>query len=448
MNMNNRAETKSEDQVALRRELERLSTFVLAGGRGERLNPLTKDRAKPAVVFGGIYRIIDFTLSNCINSGIRRINILTQYKSISLARHIKLGWNILPAELTEFIDVIPAQQRYGDFWYRGTADAIFQNIYTLEREESDHVLILAGDHIYRMDYLKMLEFHVEMDADLTVAAVEMAAAEARHFGVLEVDQENRIIDFKEKPRQISSIPGKLGRIFASMGIYIFKKNVLMEELLKEGGEKRCDFGRHILPELVGKRRFFAYPFVDENQNGESYWRDIGTLDAFYEANMDLVSINPQFNLYDRDWPIRTHQRQFPPAKTVFSGTNEEGRKGEALDSLISSGCIISGGRVERSILSPLVRVNSYASVEESVLTDGVDIGRHARVRRAIIDKYVQILPGTSIGFDKENDRKRFAVTESGVVVIPRGRVIGADSDLPRWHHLSERSQVNPADSQS
>lgn len=437
----------SERKVALRRQLGRLSTFVLAGGRGERLHPLTKDRAKPAVVFGGIYRIIDFVLSNCVNSGIRRINVLTQYKSISLARHIKLGWNILPAELMEFIDVIPAQQRYGEFWYRGTADAIFQNIYTLEREESDHVLVLAGDHIYRMDYLKMFEFHLQKGADLTVAAVETSACESRHFGVLEVNQESGVLEFKEKPKESSSIPGKPGMIYASMGIYIFKKEVLLEELMAKGSEGRHDFGRHILPKLVGKRSFFAYPFVDENRKGECYWRDIGTLDAFYDANMDLVSVNPQFNLYDTDWPIRTHQGQYPPAKTVFAGT-DEGRRGEAVDSLISSGCIISGGKVERSILSPRVRINSYASVEESVLMDGVDVGRRAKIRKVIIDKYVQILPETRIGYELENDRRRFTVTDSNIIVIPRGRIIGPDSDLPRWQNLAERSQIDPAGPQT
>lgn len=424
---------KQENQVALRRELGKLSTFVLAGGRGERLHPLTRDRAKPAVVFGGIYRIIDFTLSNCINSGIRRINVLTQYKSNSLARHIKLGWNIFPSELMEFIDVIPAQQRYGEFWYRGTADAIYQNIYTLERENSDHVLILAGDHIYRMDYLKMLEFHLERQADITIAAVEVPSCESEQLGVLEVDEGQRVLDFKEKPQQSPSIPGRPGKIYASMGIYIFKKDVLLEELLAEGSESRYDFGQHILPALVEKRRLFAYPFLDENRTAGSYWRDIGTLDAFYETNMELVSVEPQFNLYDEDWPIRTHQIQSPPAKTVFAGRDDRERVGEVLDSLISNGCIISGGRVERSILSPKVRIHSYSSIEQAILMSGVDVARHVKIRRAIVDKYVQILPGTEIGYDPEEDRKRFTVTDSGVVVIPRARIIGPDSDLPRWN---------------
>jgi glucose-1-phosphate adenylyltransferase len=333
----------------------------------------------------------------------------------------------------EFIDVIPAQQRYGEFWYRGTADAIFQNIYTLERENSEHVLILAGDHIYRMDYLRMLEFHIEREADLTIAAVEAPACESEHLGVLEVDEGRNVRDFKEKPQQTPSLPGKPGRIYASMGIYIFKKDVLLEELLKEGGDDRYDFGKHILPELVGKRRLLAYPFVDRNRTEGSYWRDIGTLDAFYETNMDLVSVEPQFNLYDRDWPIRTHQIQSPPAKTVFAGIDDRDRISEVLDSLICSGCIISGGRVERSILSPMVRIHSFASVEESILMSGVDVARHARIRRAIVDKYVQILPGTKIGYELENDRRRFTVTDSGVVVIPRGRIIGPDSDSPRWN---------------
>jgi len=424
---------KRENRVNLRRGLGKLSTFILAGGRGERLHPLTEDRAKPAVIFGGIYRIIDFTLSNCVNSGIRRINVLTQYKSNSLAKHIKLGWNFFPSELMEFIDVIPAQQRYGEFWYRGTADAIYQNIYTLERENSEHVLILAGDHIYRMDYLRMLEFHIEREADLTVAAVEAPAGESEHLGVLEVDHEHSVVDFKEKPQHSPSIPGRPEKIYASMGIYIFKKDVLLEELLEGGGDRRYDFGKHILPELVGTRRLLAYPFVDENRSEGSYWRDIGTLDAFYEANMDLVAVEPQFNLYDKDWPIRTHQIQSPPAKTVFAGKDDRDRVGEVLDSLIPNGCIISGGRVERSILSPMVRVNSFASVEESILMSGVEVARHVKIRRAIVDKYVQILPGTMIGYELEADRKRFTVTDSGVVVIPRGRIVGPDSDSPRWN---------------
>jgi glucose-1-phosphate adenylyltransferase len=415
------------------RQLNRLTTFVLAGGRGERLYPLTKDRAKPAVAFGGHYRIIDFTLSNCVNSGIRRVYILTQYKSISLARHIGVGWNIFPAELEEFIEVIPAQQRYGDTWYRGTADAIYQNIYTIARDNREFILILAGDHVYKMDYSRMLRFHLESEAEVTVGAIEMPAEAGSQFGVIQADADNRIADFKEKPDEPVTLPGRPESIHASMGIYLFNREVLLQELIPAVSEREgTDFGMHILPSMIGRRRVFAYEFEDQNRRNPAYWRDIGTLDAFYEANMDLVSVDPQFNLYDTYWPVRTHQRQFPPAKTVFADPGEGARRGEVLDSLICNGCIVSGGRVRRSILSPRVRVNSYAQVEESVIMDDVEIGRRARVRRAIIDKNCKILPDTTIGYDLESDRQRFVVTEGGVVVIPRSRIVGPDDDRPLW----------------
>jgi glucose-1-phosphate adenylyltransferase len=415
------------------RQLERLSTFVLAGGRGERLFPLTQDRAKPAVVFGGLYRIIDFTLSNCVNSGIRRVYVLTQYKSISLARHIKLGWNIFPSELEEFMEVVPAQQRYGEGWYRGTADAMYQNIYSIERENRDFVLILAGDHVYKMDYTKMFRAHLDRDAEVTVGVAVMPVEASSQFGVLQVDGEGRVLDFKEKPEHPAPIPGRPDSIDASMGIYIFNKETLFEELIPAVSEEdRVDFGRDIIPRMLGRRRIWAYEFEDENRRTPPYWRDIGTLDAFYEANLDLVSVDPQFNLYDARWPVRTLQRQFPPAKTVFADVGDGARRGEVLDTLVSNGAIVSGARVERSILSPLVRVNSYARVEDSVLMDGVHVGRRSRIRRAIIDKWVRILPETVIGFDLEADRKRFTVTEGGVVVIPSLRQIGPREDTPLW----------------
>ncbi len=420
------------------RQLNRLTTFVLAGGRGERLFPLTRDRAKPAVTFGGHYRIIDFTLSNCVNSGIRRVYILTQYKSISLARHIGLGWNIFPAELEEFMEVIPAQQRYGDTWYRGTADAIYQNIYTIARDNREFILVLAGDHVYKMDYSKMLRFHLESDAEVTVSAVEMPRESGPELGVLQVDGDHRIVDFQEKPARPATLPGRPGVIFASMGIYLFNREVLLRELIPAVSEREgTDFGLHVLPSMIRRRRVFAYEFEDQNQRTPPYWRDIGTLDALYEANMDLVSVDPQFNLYDTYWPVRTYQRQFPPAKTVFADPGEGARRGEVLDSLVCNGCIVSGGRVRKSILSPRVRVNSYAQVEESVVMDEVEIGRRARVRRAIIDKNCRILPDTVIGYDPESDRRRFAVTEGGIVVIPRSRIVSPDEDRPLW--------VDPAD---
>jgi glucose-1-phosphate adenylyltransferase len=412
-----------------------LTTFVLAGGRGERLHPLTKDRAKPAVVFGGHYRIIDFTLSNCVNSGIRTVYVLTQYKSISLARHIRLGWNILSSEMEEFIEVIPAQQRYGENWYRGTADAVYQNIYTIDRDDRDFVLILAGDHIYKMDYSKMLKFHLDRRAEVTVGAVEMPAEMSSQVGVIQVDEESAIVDFQEKPEVPATLPGRPNRIYASMGIYIFNRETLLEELIPAVTERdMTDFGLHILPSMLRRRRAFAYPFEDQNRPGElePYWRDIGTLDAYYAANMDLVSVHPQFNLYDYHWPVRSYQRSLPPAKTVFADIGEGARRGEILDSVVCGGCIISGGHVDRSILSPNVRINSYAHVSESVLMDHVEVGRRCKIRRAIIDKHCRILPDTVIGWDLERDRKRFEVTENGVVVIPAALVVGPNEDTAMW----------------
>jgi glucose-1-phosphate adenylyltransferase len=441
--MNNYKMSSAELATAasvLRDELVSVSTFVLAGGRGERLYPLTKDRAKPAVVFGGIYRIIDFTLSNCVNSGIRRINVLTQYKSFSLARHIKLGWNILPSELTEFIEVIPAQQRYGESWYRGTADAIYQNIYTIERERPARVLILGGDHVYRMDYLRMLQSHVEAGADMTIGAFKVPKEESKHFGVLEVDSAGSVKSFVEKPLQEPPFGEHPDSVLASMGFYLFETNVLLEELFDaQKAEGKYDFGRDILPKMVKSRKINAFVTPQEDGGWKPYWRDIGTLDAYYRANMDLVSVEPQFNLYDEDWPIRTHQRQFPPAKTVHFYESEGSRRGEAFQSLISSGCIISGGSVLRTILSPRVRIHSYATVEDSILMDGVVIGERVQIRKAIIDKEVEFLPGTRIGYDLEEDRKRFHVTEEGVVVIPKGRVIGPDQDEPKWGGFLDNS---------
>jgi glucose-1-phosphate adenylyltransferase len=335
--------------------------------------------------------------------------------------------------MREFIEILPAQQRYGDVWYRGTADAIYQNIYVIDQEKRDFVLILAGDHIYKMDYSKMLAFHLEKEADVTVGVVEMPIELSHQFGVLQVDDRGCILDFQEKPENPSPVPGQPGNIYASMGIYIFNRKVLLRELI-QGTENndRHDFGQDILPQMLGQKRMYAYRFVDENRRNEPYWRDIGTLDAFYEANMDLVSIDPQFNLYDDRWPIRTNQRLFPPAKTVHWEEEPGGRRGEAFNSLLSGGVIVSGGRVFRSILSPLVRINSHALVEDSVLMDGVQVGRGSRIRRTIIDKNVRLEPDTTIGWDLDTDRKRFTVTENGVVVIPRYRLIGPDRDEPLW----------------
>jgi glucose-1-phosphate adenylyltransferase len=396
----------------------KILAMVLAGGRGERLYPLTRDRAKPAVPFGAIYRIIDFTLSNCVNSDIRRIYALTQYKSTSLHRHIQFGWSILSSSLGEFIEAIPAQQRIDEHWYQGTADAFFQNIYTIQQERPDLILILSGDHIYKMDYRKMIDFHVEKKADLTVGTIRMEKRLSREFGVIQVDEEGQVIGFEEKPEEPGTIPGDPEGILASMGVYVFPTEILVRRLIEDArSDSTHDFGRDIIPAMIKKDRVFAFDFRNGDRGGMGYWRDVGTIDAYFEANMDLVSVTPQLNLYDPQWPIFTYQSPYPPAKTVHE---EEGRMGTAINSIISNGCIISGGNVKRSVLSSRVAVHSYAEVQDSILLEGVDIGRHAKIRRTIIDKDVQIPPKMEIGYDLDEDAKRFTVTGSGIVVVPRG----------------------------
>jgi glucose-1-phosphate adenylyltransferase len=396
---------------------------ILAGGRGERLDPLTRDRAKPAVPFGGAYRIIDFTLSNCLNSRLMRMLLLTQFKSMSLDRHIDLGWRrFFCRDLDQFIDIVPPQQRIDRGWYQGTADAVYQNIYTIEKENPRYVFILAGDHIYKMDYAKMLASHVERDADVTIGVfhVEVEAA-ARQFGILEIDATERVIGFEEKPEKPKPIPGDSRYCLASMGIYVFNADFLFEQLLEDANRQQSnhDFGRDIIPAVVDGYRVYAFPF--HNEGGKpTYWRDVGTLDALYEANMDLVSVEPALNLYDEQWPIRTYQRVLPPPKFVFRGGTDSGRIGRALDSIVCSGCVVSGGLVEGSILGPRVRINSFSEVHDSLLFDGVKVGRHCKIRRAIIDKDIDIPENTEIGYDLERDRHRgFKITESGIVVIPK-----------------------------
>ena len=390
---------------------------LLAGGAGERLLPLTRDRAKPAVPFGGIYRIIDLTLSNCINSDLRRIFVLTQYKALSLNRHIREGWTILSSELGEFIHILPPMQRVGAEWYRGTADAIFQNLYSVGSEACKYVLILAGDHVYKMDYRLMLKQHVDAAADVTIGAIEFDRSEATRFGVVELDAESRIIGWQEKPADPKPSPKNSNKCHASMGIYCFNRELLIQALIADAEDPNSshDFGRDVVPRLIDKHRIFAFNFVDENQKDAQYWRDIGTIEAYYEANMDLVAVAPVFNLYDQHWPIRTYQRQYPPAKFVFA---QEGRRmGIAVDSIVSMGSIVSGGRVTNSILSPDVRINSYTEVEDSILFSHVDIGRYSRIRRAIIDRQIQVPEGTEIGFNLEEDRKKYHVTDTGIVVV-------------------------------
>jgi len=396
--------------------------MILAGGQGERLYPLTRHRSKPAVPFGGVYRIIDFTMSNCLNSGLRRMYVLTQYKSDSLERHIQLGWSpLFSAELGEWIYTVPPQLRVGQRWYEGTADAVFQNIYVLERERPARVVILSGDHIYKMDYQKLLAFHADHGAAATIAAVEVPREDARGFGVVAVDGDQRVTGFLEKPADPPGIPGREGFSLANMGVYVFEIDTLVRMLSQDarGAASRHDFGHDILPALVEGGKLYAYPFVDENRKTQRYWRDIGTLDAYFEASQDLVAVEPVFNLYDREWPIRTYPPQVPPAKTVFAEDDPQKRLGVAVDSLVSGGVIISGGRAERSILSPYVRLNSFSRVSESILMDGVQIGRHARVRRAILDKGVVIPEGCVIGEDPEHDARRFTVTPRGVSVVTR-----------------------------
>ena len=395
--------------------------MILAGGKGERLHPLTLHRAKPAVPFGGIYRIIDFTLSNCINSNIRKIAVLTQYKSMSLYKHLRLAWNFFSGELNEFIIPVPPQQRVGEHWYQGTADAIYQNIYMIEKDAPNHLLILAGDHIYKMNYSEMFKFHQEKQADATVAAIEVPRKSASSFGVIEIDKDDRVIGFDEKPRDPNPLPGRPDLSFASMGIYLFNTKKVIEHLRFDAlRDTAHDFGRNIIPEMLKSSRVYAYNFKDENKKEAKYWRDVGTIDAYWEASMDLVSVDPLLNLYDRAWPIRTYQAQNPPAKFVFAQEKKGGRLGTALDSIVGHGCIISGGRVQNSVLSQNVRVNSYSDVRDAILMENVEVGRHCRIRGAIIDKDVSIPPGTEIGYDKEADRRRFYITPSGIVVIAKG----------------------------
>ncbi len=401
-----------------------VDVVILAGGKGERLYPLTKDRAKPAVPFGGMYRIIDFTLSNCVNSGLRRIYVLSQYKSLSLNRHIQIGWlPFFSAPLGEFIYSIPAQQRVGDSWYEGTADAVFQNIYTLQKDMPQYTLILSGDHVYQMDYREMIRYHEEKGADLTVGGIIMPVETADQFGVIRANSDMEIIQFQEKPKKNPyTLPDDPTKVFVSMGIYVFNTAALVRNLVEDAKRSSSshDFGKDVIPKMTKDSKVVVYPFTGMGRKGEEpYWRDIGTLEAYYDANIDLVRVTPQCNLYDPRWPIHTVFSPYPPAKMVFAGGADGKRIGLVLDSIVCGGAIVSGGKVELSIISPNVRVNSYAEVSESYLMDGVVVGRNSKIRRAIVDKDVNIPPNMTIGYDIEEDRKRFDVSSSGIVVIPR-----------------------------
>ena len=380
--------------------LDDVVVMVLAGGVGERLYPLTKERAKPAVYFGGPYRIIDFTLSNCLNSGLRRIFIALQYKSLSLTRHLRFGWSVMSEEVGEFIEVLHPQKRVGEHWYQGTADAVYQNLYSIQRESPRQLIVLSGDHVYKMDYGRMVRFHRERHAAATIAVIEVPSEEAHRFGVMQVDSDDRLTGFLEKPHDL---PGGQ-QVLASMGIYVFDMGILTPVLEDDArGASSHDFGKDIIPALIDKAPVFAYRFSDENKKAAKYWRDIGTLDAYFDASMDLCHVNPEFNLYDPEWPLRTHQVQAPPAKFVFA---DEGRRcGHALDSIISAGCIISGSTIRGSVLCPNVRVHSFCEIDQAILMPGVRVGRHARVKRAIIDRDVFIPRGAQIGFNADEDQR-------------------------------------------
>ncbi|MGH8702839.1 MAG: glucose-1-phosphate adenylyltransferase [Burkholderiales bacterium] len=394
--------------------------LVLAGGRGSRLKQLTEERAKPAVPFAGKFRIIDFTLSNCVNSGVRRIGVATQYKAQSLIRHIQRGWSFLDGRFDEFVQLLPAQQQVEASWYRGTADAVFQNIRVLRQHAPRFVLVLSGDHIYKMDYGRLLAFHVHEQADLTVACVEMPVKEASALGVMAVDGDWRITGFAEKPAAPQPIPGKPDTALVNMGVYAFNAGFLYEQLIRDADDPRSshDFGRDVIPHLVPRYRVYAHRFADScvgmAPDGTPYWRDVGTVDAYWEANMELAKVVPELDLYDEKWPIWTHQEQLPPAKFVF---DDEGRRGMAVDSLLSGGCIVSGATVRRSVLFSSVRVRDYSLVEDSVILPQCEIGQHVVVKRAVVDRGCRLADGTRIGVDREQDRRRFAVTERGVTLV-------------------------------
>jgi glucose-1-phosphate adenylyltransferase len=388
----------------------------MAGGRGERLKALTEHRAKPATPFGGKFRIIDFVLSNCVNSGIRQISILTQYKAQSLIQHVHHGWSYLRGEFGEFVEVIPAQQQIGDMWYRGTADAVYQNLDVILSHRPKHVLVLAGDHIYKMDYGPMIAYHVEKGADITVGVVELPSKESRSFGVLTATEWNRVTKFAEKPAQPDTLPGRPDSILASMGIYVFNTRLLEKLLAEDAADPNSahDFGKNIIPQAIGNRQVFAYPFQDVKTRAQSYWRDVGTVDAYYEANLELVHVKPELNIYDKEWPIWTYQIQQPPAKFIL---DEDGRRGMATNSMVSGGCIISGAAVRQSLLFSDVRIDEHSVIERSVILPHVEIGKNCSVSNAIIDEGCQIPDGMQIGRDRAADEQRFYVTERGVVLV-------------------------------
>jgi glucose-1-phosphate adenylyltransferase len=390
--------------------------LILAGGRGSRLKHLTLWRAKPAVPFGGKFRIIDFPLSNCINSGIRRIGVLTQYKAHSLIQHVQRGWSFLRGEFGEFIELLPAQQRIETSWYAGTADAVYQNIDIIRQHAPEYVLILAGDHIYKMDYGQMIAYHVESGADMTVGCLEVDRDRARAFGVMAVDSSGRVTDFAEKPDDPPAMPGKPEASLASMGIYVFNTAFLFERLIRDADDSRSshDFGKDIIPGIISRYRVMAYPFRDDKNDVQAYWRDVGTVDSYWQANLELIGVTPELNLYDSEWPIWTYQEQWPPAKFVF---DDDDRRGMAIDSMVSGGCIISGSTVRHSLLFSDVQVDTGSVVQDSVILPSVYVGQNCEVRRCVIDKGCQILDGTRIGVDEQEDARHFYISPEGVRVV-------------------------------
>jgi glucose-1-phosphate adenylyltransferase len=424
--------------------VEGILTILLAGGAGERLAPLTRDQPKPMMPFGGIYRLIDLTLSNCLNSGLGKIYVLTQYKALSLNRHIRQVWNILSPELGQFIEAVPPTQRLRDTWYLGTADAVYQNMQSIVDERLPYVLILSADHVYKMNYAHMLDWHVERGADVTVATTRISPSDAARFGIVSMDAEYSIQDFDEKPAQENAARSRFHQdaCSASMGVYLFSTAVLLEALLEDAQDESSshDFGRDVLPKLIGRRRVVAYDFVDENKKEMVYWRDVGTLEAYFEANLDLVAVNPVFNLYDQEWPLRTSMPPLPPAKFVFAS---EGQcMGLALDSIVSHGCIISGGRVTGSVLSPGVRVDCHAAVENSLLFSGVQIGAHSRIRNCIVDHNLKIPEHSVIGLDPETNRREgHTVTDSGLVVVHGDSPGVSVQEIPRRPAAREQGKL-------
>lgn len=390
--------------------------LVMAGGRGSRLEALTSWRAKPAVPFGGKFKIVDFPLSNCVNSGIRRIGVLTQYKSHSLIRHLQLGWSMFQGQFHEFVEIMPAQQRLHERWYAGTADAVYQNLDIIRHHDPDHVVILAGDHIYKMDYGLMIAAHVEHGCEITVGSIEVPLADARAFGVMRTDEKGQVLEFMEKPESPTPIPGKPDMALASMGIYVFSTDYLIDRLEADAGraESSRDFGKDIIPQAIETDRVCAFPFREAATGGPAYWRDVGTVDSFWRANIELTAVQPELNLYDEEWPIWTHQRQVPPAKFVFEHAD---RRGIAMDSLISGGCIVAGATVRRSLMFPMSTVQSHSLVEDSVVMPNVHIGERCVVRRAVIDEFCQIPDGTQIGVDPVEDARRFYVTAEGITLV-------------------------------